>query len=112
MLIYNSSKNNMCPGSPKATRWSDDASTLTFELRRGVSWSDGQPFTARDVVYTFELLKKFKALDQNALWLKLLAVEQEGDHRVHVRFGSPSCRHSSSSVKAPSLSEHHLEKRR
>jgi len=32
--------------SPDGLRW-------TFHLRKGVRWSDGQPFTARDVVFTF-----------------------------------------------------------
>ena len=34
-----------------ATRWefSADAKTLTFTIREGVKWSDGTPFTAKDV---------------------------------------------------------------
>src|SRR6266540_2619344 len=36
--------------------WSDDGKTLTFTLRGGVKWHDGQPFTARDVKCTWELL--------------------------------------------------------
>ena len=32
--------------------------TLTYTLRSNVKWSDGQPFSAADVVFTFNLLKK------------------------------------------------------
>jgi peptide/nickel transport system substrate-binding protein len=32
--------------------------TLTIPLRQGVAWSDGEPFTAADVVYTVESLMK------------------------------------------------------
>jgi peptide/nickel transport system substrate-binding protein len=39
-------------------RWSGDGKTLTFTIRSGVQWSDGQPFSAADVVYTFNLLKQ------------------------------------------------------
>ena len=35
---------------------SDDEKTWTFTLRKGMQWSDGQPITADDVVYSFELL--------------------------------------------------------
>lgn len=34
---------------------SSDAKTITFHLRKGLKWSDGTPFTAKDVVYTFDL---------------------------------------------------------
>jgi peptide/nickel transport system substrate-binding protein len=34
---------------------SPDARTFTFTLRRGVRWQDGQPFSAQDVKFTFEL---------------------------------------------------------
>lgn len=33
---------------------SDDGLVLTFHLREGVVWSDGVPFTADDVVFTFD----------------------------------------------------------
>lgn len=89
LLIYNSSTSVYVPWLAESYRWNDDNRTLTFELRHGVSWSDGHPFTARDVVFTFQLMKKYKALDQNAIWLKLKDVEQEGDHVVHVHFKEP-----------------------
>jgi len=39
-----------------ATSWSvsADGRTYTFQLREGVTWHDGTPFTAADVVFTFE----------------------------------------------------------
>ena len=41
-----------------AESWSlDDAKTkLTFKLRSGVTWHDGKPFSAKDVVCTFDLI--------------------------------------------------------
>jgi peptide/nickel transport system substrate-binding protein len=34
--------------------WSSDGLTLTMNLMRGVKWSDGQPFNADDIIFTWE----------------------------------------------------------
>jgi peptide/nickel transport system substrate-binding protein len=47
--------------------WSNDGKTLTFQIRKGVTWSDGKPFTAADVAYTFNLIKKYPALNVNGV---------------------------------------------
>ncbi len=41
-----------------ATSWeiSKDETTFTFNLREGVKWHDGKPFTAEDVKFTFEAI--------------------------------------------------------
>ncbi|GAB6876215.1 peptide-binding protein [Thermaerobacter litoralis] len=46
---------HMKPVPHLATEWSvsDDGLVWTFKLREGVKWSDGQPFTADDVAFTF-----------------------------------------------------------
>src|SRR5262249_18399434 len=36
---------------------SSDGRTVTFRLRKGVRWHDGQPFTADDVLYTVEQIR-------------------------------------------------------
>jgi peptide/nickel transport system substrate-binding protein len=36
---------------------SDDGKTITFRLRKGVLWSDGQPFTAKDVAFTVAMIR-------------------------------------------------------
>jgi peptide/nickel transport system substrate-binding protein len=43
-----------------ATSWSHspDGKTWTFNLRHGVTWQDGVPFTASDVVFTFNYIIK------------------------------------------------------
>jgi peptide/nickel transport system substrate-binding protein len=56
------------PWLANSSAWSPDYKTLTFTLRSGVKWSDGQPFSATDVAYTFNAMKSDKAIDLNALW--------------------------------------------
>jgi len=36
--------------------WDEEKTQLTFQLRQGVRWHDGKPFTAKDVVCTWDLL--------------------------------------------------------
>src|SRR5438309_8708567 len=36
--------------------WDEDKTRLTFQLRAGVKWHDGAPFTAKDVQCTWDLL--------------------------------------------------------
>lgn len=69
--------------------WSKDARTLTVTTRDGVLWSDGQPFGPKDVVLSFNLLKKFPALDLNGLWKNGLAeVAASGPNTVVFRFSA------------------------
>jgi peptide/nickel transport system substrate-binding protein len=36
---------------------SEDFLTITYKLRDGVTWSDGEPFTADDVIFSYEIYK-------------------------------------------------------
>jgi peptide/nickel transport system substrate-binding protein len=47
--------------------WSNGGKTLTVQVRHGVNWTDGKPFTAADVAYTFNLAQQNTALNENAL---------------------------------------------
>src|SRR3989475_1567169 len=38
--------------------WQDNYRNLVFFLRKGVKWHDGQPFTSKDVKYTFDMLRE------------------------------------------------------
>ena len=54
------------PWLASAYSWSDGGKTLTFTVRSGVRWSDGRPFTAADVAFTFNLLKHNPAMQSTA----------------------------------------------
>lgn len=43
-------------GLAKSWESSDDHLTWTFHLRKGLTWSDGQPFTADDVLFTMQIV--------------------------------------------------------
>ena len=42
------------PNVAKDYEWNSDFTTLTFTLRKGHKWSNGEPFTARDVEFWYE----------------------------------------------------------
>jgi peptide/nickel transport system substrate-binding protein len=56
-----------------------DPKTLVYTIRQGVKWSDGKDFTPADVTFTFQLLKKFPALDSNGVWNQITGVAASGN---------------------------------
>jgi len=44
------------PWLAEGYEYNDDFTAITVHLRDGVEWSDGEPFTADDVVFTYDLL--------------------------------------------------------
>ena len=83
MLVFNPADSTTTPWL--ATEWKEakDGTGITFTLREGVKWSDGEPFTADDVAYTFELQKEiaggFEYVD---------TVEATDEHTVEFDFNT------------------------
>ena len=86
LLIFNAIKDEWTPWLATDYEWSDDALGLRFTIREGVKWSDGKPFTADDVAFTFALLKEHRALDVADVWSFLESVEAPSPDVVEMRF--------------------------
>ncbi len=73
-----------------ATSWAWGAGnkSLTFTIRKGVKFSDGTPLTPADVVFTFNLIKKYAALDLTGVWSVLSSVSQTGTDQVTMAFST------------------------
>jgi peptide/nickel transport system substrate-binding protein len=54
LVVIDRQTQKTVPGLAKSWTVSPDGRTYTLKLRRGVKFSDGQPFDADDVVFTFE----------------------------------------------------------
>ena len=62
----------------KSIDTSDDNLSYTMHLRDDVKWSDGEKFTADDVVFTFEAMEK----EENAGWAYSQLVYKEGAVKI------------------------------
>lgn len=90
-LIYVNSLNGKAqPWLATSYAWGNGNKTLTFTIRHGVQWSDGKPFSADDVVFTFDLMKKFPGLDLQSVWSVLKNVQKVGSDRVVMTFSQPA----------------------
>jgi peptide/nickel transport system substrate-binding protein len=59
VLFYtNHNTNELIPWQATGYSYNADFTEITIKLRDGVKWSDGEAFTADDVVFTFDMLKK------------------------------------------------------
>ena len=68
----------------------DDLAGITWKLKRDVVWSDGTPFTARDVVFTSAYCLHDKVgCNPRASFADVEAVEALDDHTVRIRFSVP-----------------------
>lgn len=60
MLWFNLLKGGkITPWLAKSYKWSNGGKTLTFNLRPGVKWNDGKPFTSKDVLFSFQAAQKY-----------------------------------------------------
>ncbi|MCF6231894.1 MAG: ABC transporter substrate-binding protein [Rhodobacteraceae bacterium] len=56
LLRYSDDLQTIVPNVAKGWEWNEDFTQLTFFLRKGHKWSDGQPFGARDVKFWYDNL--------------------------------------------------------
>ena len=79
-----------------AEKWdtSPDGRTFTLHLRPGVTWSDGQPFTAADVLFTLQAIYDPKTesvvTEQLTIGGKPIAAAAPDDHTVVLTYPAPS----------------------
>ncbi len=70
--------NQVEPALAESWTHSDDGLTWTFNLRRNVRWHDGEPFTARDVDFTFNRIiynDDFRASSRDSFTFRFLDPE-------------------------------------
>ncbi|MGA9045452.1 peptide-binding protein [Sulfuricurvum sp.] len=63
---------------------------IEFKLRRGVKWHDGKPFTASDVVFTYDLIKSPKTITPYTSDFRVIKkVTAIDDYTLHISYEKP-----------------------
>jgi len=92
LIMFDQSKpkdslDTIVPDLATSWAWNGDKTKLTFKLREGVKWHDGKPFTAKDVICTFDLLQgkakaKLRKNPRKPWFDNLDSVSMNGDFEV------------------------------
>jgi peptide/nickel transport system substrate-binding protein len=70
-----------------------DFTECTVTLRQGVAWSDGEPFTAADVVFTVETLMEYEGFNAHSYFVDNVAsVTAVDDYTVKFELTQPNSR--------------------
>jgi len=89
MLLVLNGKNQLVPSLATSYTESKSGLTYTINLRHGVKWQDGKPFTSKDVVFTFSKLLKLNPLVSAALVKDVTSSTAAGLYRVVVHLKEP-----------------------
>ncbi|NPV08488.1 MAG: ABC transporter substrate-binding protein [Anaerolineae bacterium] len=94
-ILYNAAGDAWSPNLAKAVEISPDGSEFTFHMREGMKWSDGEPFTADDVLFWYEdLVLNDELSPSKPGWLKsegeLAVITKVDDYTFKVTFAKPA----------------------
>ncbi len=89
LAIWNAPQGRWIPWLAERWELGEGGLRWRFTIRREVKWSDGAPFRARDVVFTFQLLRRYRDLDARQLWSRLKDVRLVDDDTVDVLLVRP-----------------------
>ena len=76
------------PGLATRAEFVDDA-VVDMQLREGVEWHDGEPFTAEDVKFSVDYFKEFSSTSQSPFYEPVESVSVRGDHEVRFELAWP-----------------------
>jgi len=92
--VKQDSLKSIVPDLATGWSWNEDGTEVTFPLRQGVRWHDGKPFTAADVVCTWDLLmeksqEKLRFNPRKSFYKNLDQVTVNGDYEVTFHLKRP-----------------------
>ncbi|MFZ0492602.1 MAG: ABC transporter substrate-binding protein [Acidimicrobiia bacterium] len=85
LFDYDPLSGQMKPWLAESGEWTDDT-TYKVTLRDGLTWSDGEPLTAADVAYTYELGNQYSAIWFAPMWNYLTGITAVDDLNLEFTF--------------------------
>ncbi|WIM12523.1 MAG: ABC transporter, substrate-binding protein (cluster 5, nickel/peptides/opines) [Enhydrobacter sp.] len=67
-----------------------DGKSVTWKLKKGVTWHDGKPFTADDVIFNWQYAKDPATAAVTIASYKDIMVEKVDDHTITIKFDKPT----------------------
>ena len=110
LLRVNATNAELEPALAAAWEVGEDSSSITFHLRSGVLWHDGQPFTAEDVEFTFESVEHVASVSPyRANLVNVKSFSATGSHTFVVDLKSPDCSALYDVGQIPIIPRHRFE---
>jgi len=75
----------------EAAAYPDDFSWVKYRLRKEARWHDGKPVTPEDVIFSYEVLKKYNPT-YSTYYRHVVKVEKTGEREITFTFDSPGNR--------------------
>lgn len=119
--IFRWTLDTLCTRDPVTLEWlplvaeswevSDDGLKLSFKVRSGVRFADGEPLTAQDIVFTHRFImdERIAAPRQRAYYSRMRKVEADGD-TVTFYMNEPYFMSFQMAAQMPILAKHYYEK--
>jgi len=94
LFEFNHDTQEVAPSLAESWKTADDGTSMTIKLRQGVAFSDGAPFTADDVVFTFQLFADTGVVNspfRSVVMVddKPITAEKIDPHTVKLNFPAP-----------------------
>ena len=90
-LTAHNGKNEVVPGLAKSWEFDESSCTYTFHLEEGVTWHDGESFTAEDVKFTIEAIMEPENASENAPnYEDVEEITVADEHTISFRLSAPN----------------------
>jgi peptide/nickel transport system substrate-binding protein len=84
---------NICPGIARSWQIEDGGKKTIFKLRKGIKWSDGFPFTSKDIIFWWQLCNDKRTMYVPPEWAysngQLMSVSAPDDYTVVFEYNQP-----------------------